>query len=365
MLAGPYCGMLLSDLGAEVLKIETGSGDIGRNIGMKDVGGYNLYFSSLNRSKKSISLDLTDDQDLARFRELAGTSHALITNLRPQAIKKLGLTYDALKAYNERLACVAITGFGLNGPYADLPAYDYIIQAMTGVMMLTGEPGAPPIRTGYSVVDNTGGMMGAIGLLAKLLEGRGGQVDIALHDVMLSQLNYLASHYLNSGEQPQRLPSGGHSFFVPAQIFETADGHVALFITHDNFWRTFAEEFGRRDWLDDDRFNTMHARSDNRELVVAAVGAELRRHSTKAVVKRLQPLGIVVAGVSTMAEALASDATTARGMIIDIGTPAGPLRLIGNPIKVEGQLERYAPPPSLGEHSDQLGAATSTDRLVV
>lgn len=361
MLAGPYCGMLLADLGADVLKIETEKGDVGREVGTRSIADHNLYFASLNRNKKSLRLDLKQEHDLAEFRKLVADSHALITNLRPNAIKKLGLTYEDLKSLNPKITCVAITGFGLDGPYSDLPAYDYIIQAMTGVMLLTGEPGTPPMRTGYSVVDNTGGMMGAIGMLAKLVEGRGGQVDVALYDVMLSQLNYLASHYLNTGEQPQRLPSGGHSFFVPAQIFETADGHIALFITHDDFWRIFATELGRDEWLTDPRFNTMHARSNNRELVVDGISAELRNHRTERLVERLQSLGIVIAGVTSMAAALDSDATAARGMVVDIATPEGPLRLVANPIKIAGFEEQYELPPALGEHNhERARQATET-----
>jgi CoA:oxalate CoA-transferase len=242
MLAGPYCGMILADLGAEVIKIETGIGDIGRNTGGQFVGDYNIYFASLNRNKKSVALNLTDAADREVFEKLVRTSHALVTNLRPRAIRKLGLTYEALRKVNDKLVCVALTGFGLKGPYSEYPAYDYIIQAMAGLMMLTGEPEGPPIRTGYSVVDNTGGMMAAIGLLAKILEGTGGQVDVALYDTLLSQLNYLASSYLNTGEAPERHPYGAHAYFVPAQIFRTSDGHIAIFITHNSFWQLFASE---------------------------------------------------------------------------------------------------------------------------
>ena len=146
MLAGPYCGMILADLGAEVIKIETGQGDIGRNTGGQFVGEHNIYFASLNRNKKSVALNLTDAIDREVFEQLVRNSHALVTNLRPRAIRKLGLTYEALRNVNEKLVCVALTGFGLEGPYSEYPAYDYIIQAMAGVMMLTGEPGGPPIR---------------------------------------------------------------------------------------------------------------------------------------------------------------------------------------------------------------------------
>jgi len=357
MLAGPYCGMLLADLGAEVIKVETGQGDIARNTGAHISGEHNIYFASLNRNKKSVSLDLTLEADREVFQGLVRTSHGLITNLRPRAIKKLGLTYEALKVYNPNIACLALTGFGLEGPYSELPAYDYIIQAMTGVAMLTGDPDGPPVRVGYSVVDNTGGMMGAVALLAKLAEGRGGQIDVALYDMMLSQLNYLAGTYLNTGEEPVRYPSGGHAFFVPAQIFAALDGYVALFITHDRFWRIFAEQLSRPEWLQDARFATMLGRSNNRKVVVDTIAAQLRKKTADEWVSMLQPAGLVIAGVGTLPRALGDPNTNARRMIANIATSSGVLRLVANPIKIGEYAQHYAPPPILGEHTEMYRTA--------
>jgi len=354
MLAGPYCGMLLADLGAEVIKIETGTGDIARATGRHKLGDHNVYFASLNRNKKSVSLDLTNAEDRARFEELLASSHALITNLRPRAIKKLGLTYEDLRHVKENLVCVALTGFGLNGPYSDLPAYDYIIQAMTGLMMMTGEPGAPPVRTGYSVVDNTGGMMAAIGLLSLLVKGEGGQVDVALYDTLLSQFNYLAAAYLNGGETPERHVGGAHNYFVPAQIFETQDGHIALFITHDDFWRAFAQTAQRSDWLEDPLFATMAARSQNREKVVASIQEELHKRTSAQWIDALRPLGVVIAAIGTLETALSDSNISARDMVISIPTECGTLKLLGNPIKIQGFVENYGAPPLLGGNNALL-----------
>lgn len=365
MLAGPYCGMLLADLGAEVIKIETGAGDIARSVGDLHVGEHNIYFTSLNRNKKSVALDLTLPADRERFEALAADADALITNLRPKAIEKLGLTYEALKRLNPKLVCVALTGFGLKGPYRDNPAYDYIIQAMVGVMMLGGEPNGPPVRAGYSVVDNTGGMMAAIGLLAKVVEGRGGQVDVALYDTMISQLNYLAGEYLNGGAAPERHSGGAHSYFVPAQIFAAADGHLALFITHDGFWEIFAKAVGREDWLTDERFATVRARSNNRRLVIDEVAAELRKKSCEEWVRVLQPLGVVVASVRTLADAMECINTKARDMVVEIATPGGRIRSVGNPIKIDGMQGHFVPAPLLGEHTGAVtkgSAAVSRER---
>jgi CoA:oxalate CoA-transferase len=354
MLAGPYCGMLLGDLGAEIVKVETGAGDIARDTGKHSVGRYNVYFASLNRNKKSVLLDLKSHSGRQSFQELARSADALITNLRPDAIRRLGLDYDTLKAVNPKIVCVALTGFGLNGPHRDEPAYDYIIQALCGVMMLTGEPNSPPVRAGYSVVDNSGGMMAAIAVLAKLVSGLGGQVDVSLYDVMLSQLNYMTAAYLNSDEEPTRLPSGGHSYFVPAQIFKTRDGYLALFITHDQFWTTFCEIVKRRQWITDPLFATTRARSENRGSVVEAVAQVLAVRTTQEWMELLGSGKLVVAGVQSLATALESERS--REMIVAVSTPDGVLRLTGNPIRIEGAQAVYSAPPRLGEHTSEFCA---------
>ena len=355
MLAGPYCGMLLADLGAEVIKIEAPeSGDIARTIAPHFVGPHNTYFASLNRNKLSVRIDLASEEGQRQLGRLAAGAHALITNLRPQAIKKLGLTYDSLKRHNEKIVCVALTGYGLSGPYADRPAYDYVIQALAGIMALTGDPDGPPVKTGYSAVDNSSGIMGALALVAKVHEGKGGQVDVSLYDTMLSQLNYLAGAYLNAGEPPQRQRDGAHPYIVPAQIFATADGHMALFITHDDFWRRFASELGREDWLTDPRFSTMSGRAQNRNEVIAAVAAVLEQASTQQWLQRLAPLGLVVAGVETLQQALHSDLTANRRMVVSVPTIGGPLRVVGNPIKIVGEEPYYCEPPLHGEHDPLL-----------
>jgi CoA:oxalate CoA-transferase len=354
MLAGPYCGLLLADLGAEVIKIESGDGDIARHTGPHTVGPHNVYFASLNRNKKSVLVDLKQEAGRAQFAKLVSSADGLVTNLRPDAIERLGLTYPALCHLNPRLVCVALTGFGLTGPYRDNPAYDYIIQALCGIMMLSGEPDAPPTRVGYSVVDNTGGMMAAIGLLAQMVSQRGAQLDISLYDTMLSQLNYLAAGYLNNGLIPERHRLGGHAYFVPAQIFATSDGYLALFVTHDEFWKRFCTAIERPLWASDARFATMAARSSNRDIVVNSVAEMIRTRSTSAWLQKLQPAGLVTAGVETMVDALGSAHSAARDMIVTVTTPDGPLRLTGNPVKIMGVAPRFVPPPMLGEHTSTI-----------
>jgi len=353
MLAGPYCGLLLADLGADVVKIEPRGGDIARRVSPHYLGPHNAYFASLNRDKRSVVIDLASSEGQRQLAGLARTAQALVTNLRPAAIRKLGLTYAALREVNPKLVCVALTGFGLDSPYADRPAYDYVIQAMTGIMEMTGEPDGPPTKTGYSAVDNSAGMMAALGLLAKIIEGRGGQVDVAMYDVMLSQLNYVASASLNAGEKARRFAGSAHPYIVPAQVFATRDGWMSLFVSHDDFWRRFCEEIGRPEWLADGRFATMAARSANRALVVESVGKVLAGRPAAEWLRRLVPLGIVAAAVSSLEEALASEQTRARRMVVEIALGDGTIKTVGNPIKT-GSDWPHRLPPLLGEHNHLL-----------
>jgi CoA:oxalate CoA-transferase len=348
MLAGPYCGMLLADLGADVVKIEPAEGDVARHVGPHSVGPHNLYFASLNRGKRSVRLDLASDDGQAALAKLAGEAQALVTNLRPNAIRKLGLTYEALKAHNPKLVCVALTGYGLEGQDSDKPAYDYVIQGSTGLMAMTGEPGAAPVKAGYSVVDNSAGIMAAMGLLAKIVEGKGGQIDLSMRDCMLSQMNYLACAYLSVGEVPRRVANGGHPYIVPAQTFATRDDHVILFVSHDRFWQAFATAVGRPEWIDDARFATMAARAANREAVIKVVSEVLAAETTAHWVARLSAVGVVVSGIDSLDAALDSaDADM-------IATVADGIRSVANPLRIAGYEPDYRPPPRLGEHEDEL-----------
>lgn len=327
ILAGPYATMLLADLGAEVVKIEPPSGDLSR-----DVGDY--YFASINRGKRSVCLDLTSTEGQQRLGGYAAESHALLANLKPSAIRRLGLTYEALRRWNQRIVCVAMTGFGMAA--GDHPAFDYVVQAATGVAALTGDPTGPPTLPGYSSADNSAGLTAALGLLAKIVSGQGGQVEVSLRDVMLSQLNYRASAYLNEGVEPRRLPFGAHAYYVPAQLFPTADGYLALFVTHDGFWKSFASEAGV------DGFATMAERVARREEVITTVTRALATDTARGWETRLRPMGVPAAAVRTLPEALEA----APEMVVT----AGEYRLVGSAVRVAGYEPDYRPPPDLGEH---------------
>lgn len=333
MLAGPYATMMLADLGAEVTKIEPPTGDISRQVS-------DSYFASLNRGKRSVCLELAGEAGQRRLGELVADSQALLVNLKPSAIHKLGLTYEALQRFNPGIVCVAITGFGLYG--GDDPAFDYIVQASTGIAALTGDPDSAPTLPGYSSADNSTGLTAALGLLAMIVSGQGGQVDVCLRDVMLSQLNYRAAAYLNDGIRPQRYPNGAHSFYVPAQLFPTAEGHLALFITHDAFWRSFAAEAGIAG------FATMTERAAHRDEVLALVSAALLSDTAANWEARLRPLGLPHAAVRSLPDAL--DA------LPEVVVNAGNYRLVRSSINVAGYQTDYRPPPLLGEHSAPASA---------
>lgn len=327
MLAGPYATMMLADLGAEVIKIEPPDGEISRQVS-------DSYFASLNRGKQSVRLDLQSEDGQRRLGELVADSHALLVNMKPSVIRRLGLTYEALSRFNPKIVCVAMTGFGLDG--GDDPAFDYVIQAATGVAAMTGDPDGPPTLPGYSSADNSTGLTAALGLLAMIVSGRGGQVDVSLRDVMLSQLNYRAAAYLNDGTEPRRYPNGAHSYYVPAQLFPTADGYLALFITHDGFWKSFAAE------AQIDGFATMAERAARREEVLAVVTSALATDTAKNWEARLRPLGIPSAAVRTLPEAL----TDTPEMVVK----AGDFQLVASPIRVDGYQPDYRPAPELDQH---------------
>lgn len=362
ILAGPFGGMLLADLGADVIKIEPIEGDLSRQVGSQFVGEHNVYFASINRNKRSVYIDLTTAEGRTELGALAVTAHALLVNMRPSTIRKLGLDYESMRHFNPKIVCVALTGYGLDGPAAEWPAFDYVIQAITGVASLTGEPDGPPTLAGYSAIDNSAGIMAALGLVSKVLEGKGGQVDVSLFDTILSQLNYKAAAYLNGGGAPARQPLGAHNFYVPAQLFETASGYLALFVTRDDVWRRLCGAIDRRDWAHDPRFETMHARFENRAELLDALAARLVQAPAVEWEGRLRPLGIPAGAVRELGEALDGDLVRSRGMVVSIETADGPVQVMGSPIRFDGAKTDYSAPPHLHEHTRDLLGRCAPER---
>ena len=238
-LAGPYCTMLLADLGADVIKVESSEHpDNSRSVPTVEIDGQTVYFSCLNRNKRSVELDLKADSDHAAFLRLVASADVVVENFAPGVMDRLGASFEQLRAVNPRIVMCSISGFG---PDTDGPAYDYLVQALVGTMSLTGEPDGPPTKYGVSVVDHMGGAFGVIGILAALREaersGEGRHVDIALFDTHLSMLSYIAADYLNGGALPVRLASSAHPYAVPSQLFETSDGHVVIMPLANHMWK--------------------------------------------------------------------------------------------------------------------------------
>jgi crotonobetainyl-CoA:carnitine CoA-transferase CaiB-like acyl-CoA transferase len=357
--AGPWALTLLSDLGADVVKIEPpGRGDEARNVPPFADAGDSLYFQSLNRGARGLTLDLRVPTGREVMRRLVRDVDAVYNNLRGGEPERLGLTYAALGDANPRVVCCSLSGFGQTGPRANEPGYDFVIQAYAGFMSLTGAPDGPPERCGVSIVDFSAGLLSTlalmIGLHQALRTGRGCDLDVSLYDTALSMLNYLAGWTLNRDFRPQRTADGAHQTLVPAQTFRTADGFLVVMCLKEKFWQALCERIGRTDLRDDPRFATFADRHANRELLLPVLCAELARRTTEDWLARLR--GHVPCGpVYSVEEALADEHALARDMVVGIDHPTfGWLRQVGTPLKMAGVTPVHRRAPRLGEHTDEI-----------
>jgi crotonobetainyl-CoA:carnitine CoA-transferase CaiB-like acyl-CoA transferase len=358
--AGPYSMMMLADLGAEIVKIEdpTTGGDVARSVPPGAADGDSLYFQSLNRNNRSLTLNLRTEAGREVFYELVKTADAVFSNLRGDQPERLGLLYDDLKRLNPRLVCCSLSGFGMTGPRRDEPGYDYLAQAYAGFMSLTGEPNGPPARAGLPVVDFSGGLAAALGLVAGLLQARqtgvGCDVDVSLLDTAVSMLNYLASWTLNSDFRPQRLPDSSHPTLYPSQVFATRDGHLVIMCAKEKFWQLLVPEMGIEELAGDPRFRTFSDRFAHRDQLIPLLKRRFGEDTTAYWLARLRGK-VPCAPVNSVEEALHDEQVLARGMVIDVKHPAmGPLRLTGNPIHMSGMEERREPAPALGGDTDAI-----------
>ena len=358
--AGPFATMNLSDLGAEVIKIEdpTAGGDVARYVPPATSDADSLYFQSFNRGKKSIAIDLRKPDGVKIFHQLVEKSDAVFNNLRGDLPEKLGLTYETLHSLNPAIVTCSLSGFGRTGPRAAEPGYDPIMQAMAGYMSITGEPDGPPGKAGVSIIDFAGGYAAALGLVAALLEskttGVGRDVDVSLLDTAVSMLTYFASWQLNSDWQPARTPNSSHQTLVPAQNFQTSDGWISIFCAKEHFWRKFAELVDLPELISDERFATFASRYDNREILIPILSERLLEKTNGEWLERFR--GIVPSGpVNTIEEAFQDEQIKARGLIVDVEHPSyGTIKQVSSPISTEGSNQANSPGPSLGEHTNEL-----------
>ena len=354
VLAGPYAGQLLADMGADVIKIEPPEGDPARGIG-PHVDGRSLYFSALNSNKRGIVLDLTTPPGQEAFTALLANADILLENLRPAAARRLGLQPASLLERRPELVVVSISGYARDSAWSEVPALDLTAQAETGIMSVTGEPGGPPVRAGVPVGDLAAGMWAAMAALAgtvdRLRTGRGRAIEVPLIDATLTLTSYVATAAAHTGEDPPPVGSGHHSV-APYRAYPTADGWVAIAVIGDRFWPalTAALELDEADFDGLDLARNV-ARHEHREVVDEAVVTALSRLTVAEVGNRLADAGVPHAPVNGMVDALATPYVLDRGMIADVATPQGSYRTVRGPLN-DGRP--VCPAPGLGEHTAEV-----------
>jgi crotonobetainyl-CoA:carnitine CoA-transferase CaiB-like acyl-CoA transferase len=355
--AGPYGTMFLAQLGAEVIKIEPPKGgDSARATGPFYLGDDDsLFYQTFNLNKKSITLDTRTDAGRAILHRLVKTAHAMTNNARGDLPARLGLDYAALGKVNPAIVCVHASAYGRTGPRTSWPGYDYLMQAEAGFMSVTGEPDAPPTRFGLSMVDFMTGTMLATATLAALLDagktGKGRDYDIALLDTAIHQTSYPAFWYLNEGHVVGRAPRSAHPSVTPSQTFKTADGWVFVMAQMPKFWALLADTIGAPHLKDDPRFATIAARLENRDQLTTILDGIFLQHPTAFWVERLGGL-VPVAPVYDLAQAL--DSPLVADMLDSVDHAQGPLRVLANPIKIDGARLPNRAAPKLGGDTDAL-----------
>ena len=357
--AGPFATMQLADLGAEVIKIEdpTAGGDVGRYVPPFTGELDSFYFQTFNRNKRSVTLNLRVPAAREVLHRLVAVSDAIYYNLRGDLPAKLGLTYEHLGAVNPKIVCCSLSAFGTTGPRAAEPGYDLLMQAYSGMMSLTGEPGTPPAKCGISIVDFAGAYVSAIGLLSAVISaratGQGRDVDVSLLDTSISMLSYLATNTLNREYEPERLSSSAHPSLYPSQVFRTSDGYVAIICFKEKFWQELCVVMGQPELADEPRFRRFADRLANREELLAIVGEIIASRTTQEWLDGLRGR-VPCAPVNTVRQALEDPQVLAREMIVEVEHPEwGTLRETASPYKV-GAARDHVPAPTLGADTDAV-----------
>jgi len=360
IMAGPTCGALLADLGADVIKVEKlPGGDDARGYREPRVNGVSAPFLMLNRNKRGLALDLKRDEGRSILLRLVARADVLIENYRRGTMERLGLGYDTLSAANPALIYCAITGYGRDGPWADKGGFDLVAQAFAGLMAITGEPGRPPAKTGNPVSDINAGLLAAIGILAawahRQRTGRGQIVDTSLMEAALQQTYWHAASYFATGESPGPLGSA-HILTAPYQAFAASDGWIVIGGANQANWERIADTLGHPEWRTDARFATNSARMANLPALVAAMSEVLVRKSRAEWLTLFDAAGVPAGPVNSVGEALEHPQTLARGMVVALEHPeAGPTKALGCPVHLSETLARVdRPAPRLGEHTREL-----------
>lgn len=361
VLSAPFATMVLSDLGAEVIKIERLEvGDIARGNG-PFVKGLSSYFLSLNRGKKSITLNIASEQGRDIFLKLVEHVDVVVQNFTPGTMEKLGLGYETLKQHNPKIIYAACSGFGQTGPYATKLAFDVIVQAMGGIMSITGEPGGPPIRPGASIGDIAAGLFLCIAILACLQErhvsGQGQMIDISMLDCQVAIQENAFVRYLNTGELPQALGTR-HPVFTPFQVFPTKDGYIAVATMGGvrDQWPLYCAIIGHLELIDDERYQTGWSRTQNYEALEPVLNEAMKARTTQEWLAELESAEIPCGPVNTIDKVVADPQIQIREMIVDVHHPtAGSFKVTNTPVKLSrtnAKLEQAS--PDLGEHTKEV-----------
>ncbi len=360
VLAGPFCGQLLGDLGAEVIKVERpGSGDDTREWGPPWLGPLSSYYLCCNRNKKAITLDLSQPDGVALVHELARKSDVLLENFRADSARKLGLDPARLQQVNPRLIVCSISGYGRTGPLRDLAGYDYAVQALSGLMAITGPVEGPPCKVGVAVTDILTGLYAAVAVLACLharrQSGHGYAIDLALLDCAVASQVNVAQAFLTSAEVPPR-QGNAHLQIVPYQLFATADGWIVLAVGNDRQYQRFCEQAGRPELATDPRFATNPKRVEHRDVLVPIVAELLKQKTTRDWQERLEKAGVPCAPVWTYADVFAHPQAEARGLKLTVRDPDGrPVDLVGSPFHIQGASPPVPlSPPRLSQHTGEV-----------
>ncbi len=368
VLAGPYCTQLLGDLGADVIKIERpGSGDDTRKFAppfLKDEDGSDTaesaYFMSANRNKRSVALDISKPQGQDVVRALIRKADAVVENFKTGNLARYGLDYDTVKVDNPKLVYCSITGFGQTGPYAKRPGYDFLIQAMGGIMSLTGEVQGEPQKVGVPIADIMSGMFASVAVSAALrhaaLTGRGQYIDIGMLDTQVAWLVNAGMNFLHADDLGRL--GNAHPNIVPYQVFATADGHIVVAIGNDSQFRRFCDSIDRADLCEDARFATNDARVRNRESCIAALRPVFELRPSADWLADLEAQGIGCGPINNLAQVFEDPHVRARGMIAEVPHPAidgRPARLIASPLRLSATpVETRRAPPLLGQHTEEV-----------
>jgi crotonobetainyl-CoA:carnitine CoA-transferase CaiB-like acyl-CoA transferase len=360
VVSGPYCTMLLGDFGADVIKVERpGGGDDTRAFAPPFQGDQAAYFLSVNRNKRSITLDLKSERGKEVLWRLVDVSNVLVENFRPGTMDRLGFGYAAVQARRPAMIYCSISGFGDTGPQKDRAGYDLIAQGEAGIMDLTGSRDGPPQKVGTSIADLVSGITAAQGILAALyaakINGRGQQVRVSIYEAVAALLTFNASIYFATGNAPRRR-GNEHATLVPYETFEATDGWINLGVANDDLWRRFCAVVGMEGMADDRRFARAPDRVRNRDALVPLVKAVIKQHSRDEWLKRLDEAGVPCGAIRTVAEVCNSEVLRARSMIAEMPHPsAGIVKGIKSPIHLsETPLDDYSAPPRLGEQTHEV-----------